>query len=606
MPHDVFISYSSHDKAVADATCAAIEAQKIRCWIAPRDVLAGTEYGESIVNAIEDCRAMVLVFSDHANKSPHIRREVERAVSKGKFIVPFRIEDVLPSGALEYCLGSTHWLDALTPPMEKRIGELVESVGRLLCQQVSPPPNSLSHSEPEDARRQTATQVPSQTTPTPSSVRSLKGPSLALMLVGGLFVCITTLAAIGTGADIGKNGFKEEGSIAGSIMVVLAFCCNGVAVLAGFNMAKARHYRLCFAGTLLLMPGTFLLGTPVSIWAIRALLQPGVRSAFERSVAREKTVREKPVRKGVTRGQSRGLLAAIGLSIASGLQVFFFICTVIVLGGFIVTKKIDSQELTSNWLHSGVMTCAFVVIYLIPGVLGLLSLKRPGLRYAVALVNGLVAGLLLFAGVVLAFQKEWLIGAVEFLAFLCYAGTSVLFYRASKSGIAVLGDAVFFNRRGSLRFVQGEINLAIEDFTKAIALDAKFAFAFLNRAVAYRDLGQSQQAMDDLQKAVELEPKDATCYYLRGCVLMELGEYENAIADFSLAIGLKPQLKDAYVKRADCYSKLGESEKAASDSVEASRLRLSTYSGTKVSRNDRCPCGSNKQFKYCCGLYFSS
>jgi len=132
MPHDIFISYSSHDKSVADAVCAAIESQRIRCWVAPRDVLAGTEYGAAILKAIEDCRAMVLVFSAHANEAPHVRREVERAVSKGKIIVPFRIEDVLPSGAMEYCLGNTHWLDALTPPLEKRIGELVDSVGRLL------------------------------------------------------------------------------------------------------------------------------------------------------------------------------------------------------------------------------------------------------------------------------------------------------------------------------------------------------------------------------------------------------------------------------------------------------------------------------------------
>jgi len=48
MPHDIFISYSSHDKAVADATCAALEAQRLRCWIAPRDVLPGTEYGEAL------------------------------------------------------------------------------------------------------------------------------------------------------------------------------------------------------------------------------------------------------------------------------------------------------------------------------------------------------------------------------------------------------------------------------------------------------------------------------------------------------------------------------------------------------------------------------
>jgi len=34
MAHDVFISYSAEDKPIADAVCAALEAEHIRCWIA--------------------------------------------------------------------------------------------------------------------------------------------------------------------------------------------------------------------------------------------------------------------------------------------------------------------------------------------------------------------------------------------------------------------------------------------------------------------------------------------------------------------------------------------------------------------------------------------
>lgn len=75
---------------------------------------------------------MVLIFSGHANESPHIRREVERAVSKGKIIVPFRIENVLPSGAMEYCLSNTHWLDALTPPLEGHLEDLAKVVSAIL------------------------------------------------------------------------------------------------------------------------------------------------------------------------------------------------------------------------------------------------------------------------------------------------------------------------------------------------------------------------------------------------------------------------------------------------------------------------------------------
>ncbi|HOD82149.1 MAG: RyR domain protein [Planctomycetes bacterium ADurb.Bin126] len=132
MPHDVFVSYSSQDKAIADAACATLEGRRVRCWMAPRDLLPGAEYGEALVNAISACRVVVLVFSAHANQSPQVRREIERAVSKGKIIVPLRIQDVLPSGAMEYCLSNTHWLDALTPPMEAHLKRLADSVRALL------------------------------------------------------------------------------------------------------------------------------------------------------------------------------------------------------------------------------------------------------------------------------------------------------------------------------------------------------------------------------------------------------------------------------------------------------------------------------------------
>ena len=48
MAHDVFISYSSKDKPVADAACATLESSGVRCWIAPRDVAPGVAYAESL------------------------------------------------------------------------------------------------------------------------------------------------------------------------------------------------------------------------------------------------------------------------------------------------------------------------------------------------------------------------------------------------------------------------------------------------------------------------------------------------------------------------------------------------------------------------------
>lgn len=132
MGHDVFISHSAKDKAVADAVCAALEANGVRCWIAPRDIRPGENWATSILHGIAGCRMMVLVFSTHTNSSNHIRREVERAVNRGIPIAPLRIEDAMPKDDLEYFLSSSHWMDALTPPLEKHLREFTQKVRGLL------------------------------------------------------------------------------------------------------------------------------------------------------------------------------------------------------------------------------------------------------------------------------------------------------------------------------------------------------------------------------------------------------------------------------------------------------------------------------------------
>lgn len=130
--HDVFISYSHEDKTVADAICASLESEHIRCWVAPRDVLPGENYPAAIINAIEKSRIMVLVYSSKSNSSDHVIRELTKAVSNGTIIIPFRIEDVPPSKDMEYLIGIPHWLDALTPPLEQHIEKLVQTIQLLL------------------------------------------------------------------------------------------------------------------------------------------------------------------------------------------------------------------------------------------------------------------------------------------------------------------------------------------------------------------------------------------------------------------------------------------------------------------------------------------
>lgn len=135
--HDVFISYASGDRAVADHVCAALERRGLRCWIAPRNARPGINYGASIVDAIDATPVLVFVVSSRAVASPHVQREVERAANKGVHVIPFRIEDVPLSKSLQYFLESVHWLDALTPPLEQHLDDLAEAVKYFLSSTAS-------------------------------------------------------------------------------------------------------------------------------------------------------------------------------------------------------------------------------------------------------------------------------------------------------------------------------------------------------------------------------------------------------------------------------------------------------------------------------------
>lgn len=153
MAHDIFLCYSSRDKPTVDAVCTVLEAANLRCWVAPRDVLPGADWGESIVDAIACSKAMVLVFSANANDSRQVRREVDRADHSGIPIIPLRIEYVEPTKSLAYYISASQWLDAYTPPLERHLHYLAGVLQRRLnISNESRPGASTPPDLPEAAR----------------------------------------------------------------------------------------------------------------------------------------------------------------------------------------------------------------------------------------------------------------------------------------------------------------------------------------------------------------------------------------------------------------------------------------------------------------------
>jgi tetratricopeptide (TPR) repeat protein len=126
----VFVSYATADRKEALSVCKAIESRGTRCWISTRDVAPGENYQEAIVRALRSARAMVLVFSEAANNSDEIKKELSLASRYHVPVMALRIEDVEPSDAFAYELSTRQWIDAFAG-WDKSIDSLVRQLGQI-------------------------------------------------------------------------------------------------------------------------------------------------------------------------------------------------------------------------------------------------------------------------------------------------------------------------------------------------------------------------------------------------------------------------------------------------------------------------------------------
>jgi flagellar biosynthesis GTPase FlhF len=150
----VFISHSSKDNKFARAICAALENRGLPCWISSRDVGPGENFMDAIVNAIGAAKVMVLVFSENANNSDDIKREIVLASSAKVTIIPVRVEDVVPKGAFAYQMATRQWID-LFEDWEAQIERLAKWIAATApstsaARTSVDPKNSIADSPPID------------------------------------------------------------------------------------------------------------------------------------------------------------------------------------------------------------------------------------------------------------------------------------------------------------------------------------------------------------------------------------------------------------------------------------------------------------------------
>ena len=131
MASDVFISYATQDCQLAERICAELEAEGFRCWIAPRDVGASTDFAKMIPTVIAETNIFLLLLSAASASSDHVEREIHLASAYSIPILPLRADRTEPSGALRYFLANTQHID-IFPRAETQFPRLRVEVRRLL------------------------------------------------------------------------------------------------------------------------------------------------------------------------------------------------------------------------------------------------------------------------------------------------------------------------------------------------------------------------------------------------------------------------------------------------------------------------------------------
>jgi len=128
--HQVFISHASSELSLAEEIVGRLEDEGISCWIAPRDIDTGADYGSEVLSGVSKCAVFILLCSEASNTSKHCIRELELALKYDRMIVPLRLDESSPSGGMEYRLSTVQWLDLDDFKLSKKSITLISSIIR--------------------------------------------------------------------------------------------------------------------------------------------------------------------------------------------------------------------------------------------------------------------------------------------------------------------------------------------------------------------------------------------------------------------------------------------------------------------------------------------
>lgn len=92
--YEVFLSYSSRDRAWVSEFAAALRDAGVKSWFDVSDLAPGERWQERIQEALRDSNTLVVILSPNSVESPWTFFELGAAVADRKRIIPVLTEDV--------------------------------------------------------------------------------------------------------------------------------------------------------------------------------------------------------------------------------------------------------------------------------------------------------------------------------------------------------------------------------------------------------------------------------------------------------------------------------------------------------------------------------
>jgi len=124
-------------------------------------------------------------------------------------------------------------------------------------------------------------------------------------------------------------------------------------------------------------------------------------------------------------------------------------------------------------------------------------------------------------------------------------------------------DAAAYFQRGLIYQGLNDFTKALNDYDKSLKADLFFSKEiYYNKGVIYWHSGNYEKVLYNCNKTIGIDPTLALVYYYRGDAYFHLNQYDNALLDYSRVIELNPNFSTPYYNSGIIYEKLRDYSKA--------------------------------------------